>query len=480
MRVDAIRAALSGPASDLDLAVKSAVTQGFEAVDPEVSVGHTEYFNHTFVPDLVVYWGRKPDHTVRHVYLRRRTTDEGIIADVETLGTSRPIFLGLDNPPHHTWSPAISEALRSRPQTLVTEPGAFEAFVPSDRGHIEDTLGSAVVRGGRGLLDQDDASDIRGVISTALRAPDEANRQDFVRVLGELSNNLLESYAARFRRYLRFVWFLAGGSQDEFPWETDAGSLAPEDLARLLKYLFTLDAIDDDSFWERLASHLDLSIFTILRDQPPNPNLDRLVRAAGQNLVGKYAAIVRWLDEASAPFRWHVRDGFLQISSGDSLEMRFAYDGSRFARVPEVPGPTVDDVLDRLDDRPLRSIKTEDRTYRINIEALGAEPIGDIARRTLVDDLGRSSRVKEIEANVAGHRSTVDFARRRLSADGPLTVQRLAVEAARLLLGLDEAEIGRLKDFLGEASNVGFISSPRTPTIEPSLFDYIEDQDSLP
>lgn len=52
-----IRAALQreDPA-DLIAGVKDAVTDELLAVDPELEVQRTQYFNHTYVPDLVLAW----------------------------------------------------------------------------------------------------------------------------------------------------------------------------------------------------------------------------------------------------------------------------------------------------------------------------------------------------------------------------------------------------------------------------------------
>ena len=36
--------------------IKKAVTKELKAVDPEVSINFTEYFNHVAVPDMVLRW----------------------------------------------------------------------------------------------------------------------------------------------------------------------------------------------------------------------------------------------------------------------------------------------------------------------------------------------------------------------------------------------------------------------------------------
>jgi len=49
--------------------VKSVVISQFEALDTRVKIKSTDYFNHTFAPDLVLSWpwDRMPE---RYVYLR--------------------------------------------------------------------------------------------------------------------------------------------------------------------------------------------------------------------------------------------------------------------------------------------------------------------------------------------------------------------------------------------------------------------------
>lgn len=47
---------------DLIRGVKSVLIHELSALDPAVKIENTGYFNHTFVPDLVMKWGTVPEN----------------------------------------------------------------------------------------------------------------------------------------------------------------------------------------------------------------------------------------------------------------------------------------------------------------------------------------------------------------------------------------------------------------------------------
>ena len=67
---DRIRSALTQTSSaDTISSIKAAVIDGLRMADSTVNVHSTDYFNHTFTPDLVMNWQRLGQEE-RYVYLR--------------------------------------------------------------------------------------------------------------------------------------------------------------------------------------------------------------------------------------------------------------------------------------------------------------------------------------------------------------------------------------------------------------------------
>ncbi|HEV2360484.1 MAG TPA: hypothetical protein VGS21_02160, partial [Acidimicrobiales bacterium] len=89
---DAVRSALD--TQDLLGAadgVKQLVCDELARVDPTAAIRRTEYFNHSYVPDVVVVWPSRPP---REVFLRFMAPDT-VGEDVARIGGSGPVMVDL-------------------------------------------------------------------------------------------------------------------------------------------------------------------------------------------------------------------------------------------------------------------------------------------------------------------------------------------------------------------------------------------------
>lgn len=75
--------------------VKDIVSAALLVADPSVRVTRTEYFNHTYVPDLVVEWPSRGVDCLRRVYLRATQDPEQIEIDVKMHESSSSVFVHL-------------------------------------------------------------------------------------------------------------------------------------------------------------------------------------------------------------------------------------------------------------------------------------------------------------------------------------------------------------------------------------------------
>lgn len=138
-------------------ATKLAVSEHLSAFDRTATIRHTEYFNHTFAPDMVMSWKR--GRRERLVYLRPTSDPAWIADDLRAFGHTRPIVLTLDERQSTSGRDSASRQLRNdarQTRTLVTEPAAIDA-IGRRREPISDLFGHAVVKAGRGVFNKREA-----------------------------------------------------------------------------------------------------------------------------------------------------------------------------------------------------------------------------------------------------------------------------------------------------------------------------------
>lgn len=468
-------------ATDLPEALKAAVTRELQAIDPATKISHTDYFNHTFVPDLIIKWsGTKQGE--RQIFIRRYGNSPQLVEDIELLGDSGPMFFGLETKEifRRVANVDIPRALAQHQDTLVTEGSALQNFKRvTAMESLLDTVGSAIVRGGRGTIYEEEALTFRTATSNALGVDGSPvpDVQQVSLALELIEDNLQPSFASSIRRYVRLVWLAHGGAPEEFPSDFEDGAIDQEEIVSLLRYLFHQDPIEDNTFWRRVGQHVDLTTFEALKEQEPHPNLHTLIQANSDRLVARMAAVKRWINESlREPLSWRIGDGFLQLVT-PNLELRFAESGERFTRTGISPGPRLQDFVKRAGQRRILSLETESASLKVDVQAKGDEGV-DEAFESLSVALGASSRVQSAKVVTAGSEATCNFRRRRFRIDDHISIHRIALEAAVLLLGLGASELEALASFLQSGRYTASSRIPRSKPETPTLFD-IDDQDGV-
>lgn len=90
---DAVRTALSQTnMAEATADIKQLLCDEFARADPSAQIHRTEYFNHTYLPDVVLDW---PAGDRREVFVRFVTSPERLIADSNRLGAAGPILFDL-------------------------------------------------------------------------------------------------------------------------------------------------------------------------------------------------------------------------------------------------------------------------------------------------------------------------------------------------------------------------------------------------
>src|SRR5438067_378589 len=129
---DALLEALERPArADAQEAVHTIVINELRRVAPQARIRKTDYFNHSFVPDLVLEWKEDSRESERTVFLRLKVSDAAFGVDLSLLRDQAPLFVGLldasdGEKPTPTTSPTA--AATSTGDALVTNASAISTL----------------------------------------------------------------------------------------------------------------------------------------------------------------------------------------------------------------------------------------------------------------------------------------------------------------------------------------------------------------
>jgi hypothetical protein len=229
-------------------ATHESVGRAIQALDSEIETSATDYFNHSFVPDLVLHWKvkhRKDDDDRqedndrdqlrivedRPLYLRYRASGESFAQDLDLLRGQRPIFLAMAVPD------APAQAAAAHGDALITQSHAVDMLIEAtraDRRVME--LTRRIVRCGTGVLDDRAAETVSRHYLAALRgidATEVADREvtNVVEAALRASGQLLGDDNAELRSTLAPYWIAAGRSPERFPGQS---AQSEDDVRRLV------------------------------------------------------------------------------------------------------------------------------------------------------------------------------------------------------------------------------------------------------
>ncbi|MFD3848726.1 hypothetical protein ACFWVB_22875 [Streptomyces microflavus] len=262
--------------------VKDLVIRELLEVDPRVEIKNTEYFNHTFSPDLVLSWPEGPAVKKRYLFLRLPDTPKYFAEDVELISELHPIVYGLDDGPNLATSMTAVAELSHRNDVLVTDVHGMNRLARNreDRS-IANLVSSALIRGGRGLMDSNGAEQISASVNRGFEGARSADAGPTETAVDSLQHHLMPVQSRQMTQFLQAVWISSHGRIEGFPGPTElSGEISDESL----EYLIHFDAIDDTEFWRALGSSLSVEQLSRLKviGEPANfqhlvgANLDRL------------------------------------------------------------------------------------------------------------------------------------------------------------------------------------------------------------
>lgn len=331
--------------------VKRAVMDEFRRVDRRVDFTVTEYFRHTYVPDLVLRWGDSVDRSERAVFLRSTVTPEYLADDIETTARDQPIIFALSPAPSGKAATIVQERSTAA-GTLVTDASGLDELAPPDqRAPIPEMVSRVLLRGGRGILDETNTASTTQAINAGFEGALRTDPTTTFAAAASIRENVGQNTGARLLRLLHAIWVGSGGRSDQFP---NAPALTGPLSDDALEMLLTGVDITDPLFWQRLGeiSLTQLGRLTVA-DRPRN--LGRLLLANVDRLDGRWCRVrpdeprTGMTDE----LQWGIESGAVALH-GSNFTAYFSQDKAGIAGVDAVEAGGI--TFAELSDRATRAV----------------------------------------------------------------------------------------------------------------------------
>lgn len=474
--------------------VKRAVIDEFERVDRRVRIKSTDYFRHSYVPDLVLQWQDDVDRPERWVFLRSKVGSEYLLADMALVARDQPIIFGLVPTEGRDGDvqPAVTEVARDRDQeslrerssatgTLITDPAGLDALSDSVSDSrvaagLPDLVARQIIRGGRGVYDVETSADTTATINAGFAGAFTTNPETTFKAAASIREHLGERSGERLLRLLHAIWVGSGGRSDQFPEAPTVSGPLSDDA---LELLIVGPDIDNDDFWRRLGAITLPQLGRLkLGDRPAN--LGRLVAVHADSIEGRWCRVRP--DEprtgGEGVLRWGVEQGTLALH-GSTFTAYLAEEKKELAGIEPVEQGGIDvDTLTQRAERAFADIS--------DVTAAGDGLIIGVASDTHANVLNHphtsesvgaaAGNITKATATLKNHRVVLcDFPTTTASSRtrGTLTLRELVRHGLPLVWPLNEDDMAHLAAMLTPVTAI--VDSDDENQI--SLFDMIDDDE---
>jgi len=317
-----VAAALSAARpEDVIAGVKTAVADELGRLDPAVKIKFTDYFNHSFIPDMLIEWSDLGRRRERRVYLRSSIGATVANEDVESLAPLDPVMVGLTVGDQPDYLETARSQVQQAPQSLLTDVTAVAGIArqvqddgAGNRAPLLELVRSSLLKGGRGLLTSVEAE--RLSTGNSEETPTATSLDAF----DETADALFSGETAT--RLHRAADLLRGGF-DQPPAATDedgeeastrvTGVLSDVELRVLLPYLLSRhDVTHDRAYWSAWGDLVSLDRLEASWDVLEGLDLSPLIKANAERWLAARSQTVlnsSVIDDDSAQpdTRWVMR-----------------------------------------------------------------------------------------------------------------------------------------------------------------------------
>lgn len=454
---DILTAADAPELADAVKNIKQLAARALIEADGDVRLFATEHFNHSYLPDFVMRWSNRPD---RFVFLRASSFAEEIEDDVARLADRQPIFVQLSE-----FRPYEDRPVRQAIDSLARSASGSRSLVASVPaiGHLDDTprtgrmLSSFVMRGGRGVIEEDGARTLAERVESGFDGAIHSDRQKTADAIAAVEDVLDPRSKTEFTHLFEAAWISSGAPAMDFP--GGVTSIGDDLSGEMLNQLLGIVPESLADFWEMVGNAITLESFRGLNLLGDQPRLQSIMKKGIRRLVSNRTSIrkTQRSDQDGDPFIWQVDAGHLSLRGGGYQ-----------AWVGTSTVTTVSDDDYMLDEPPSLSklwARSEDAGLTIsNIGVRDADGIavrftspGDrnVATSELVgrvsDSVGTLVRVNDVVARVEGKDLPVDYERGFVTArtNARVSVSGLIWNGWNLLAETDSGVRAALEQALG-------------------------------
>jgi hypothetical protein len=435
--------------------IKLAVIDELTEFDPRMHIKATEYFNHTFSPDLVASWPHDPSIGERYIYLRYSSQPEYLLEDVELVADNHPIVFSLNEPfAVSDVDLKISDVSR-RADTLVTDAYGIEKFIEGRTSEFIGLISTAIAQGGRGFVDQPSAEENTENLSRGFDGALSVLRDPTRKAAETIQNLLTENQANRAMRLLQAVWVGAGGRMEDFPgprWL--AGDIADDALQFLLEYR----PIGDIDFWRRLGQKVDISQLSRMNLPKGSSNLDTFMYSNRDILWARSCRVKlgqdRLSEGSSGDLKWLVEASFLTLQGAD-FSAYVAQNSDATSKLKHLRGTpiSIDELINRTEDVAVNEVDLAIGDKHLRYTSTGGQTVAeDETLSGLTGAIGPGARVKRVGIALQNARNvSCDFITSTASArtNSKINLSELLVAIVPVLRAMPTEKKQQLRAFLG-------------------------------
>jgi hypothetical protein len=447
---DALEAANALPRNqDVIDATKAAVIRELHQLDPSAEIRSTDYFSHSFAPDLVITWKTGSRRkTERPIFLRGSIETAVAAADLTSLGHEDPVILSINR---RSASAVFQEDQKLRvradrqgsksPGGLLTDASAMQRLTAEDdvsTAPLDELVRRSFIRDARGVIDE---SKVGVLLPGDAPSTDDEGLTSYHEAVRSAFNS---DTAERIERTARIISIAMSGDLTELASEeTESLSLTDPEVQSLLPWLLAQSAFNTaPEFWAWITSQLSLAQFERQAQAFAGLDISPIIRAGARVWNGKRSAIVlaevddtNTAAENSLGNEWRISGGMPSARIGD-WRLYVTSDQRRLTGRDSRSAARWEELLPAMEKSTMRSVQLMGLSRTLNLQSdTSANVLRDA--QSIIETIPDSFivPVATIADDEDETRSiSVDFGRLLASADKGASVRAL-VNAAVVLLG---------------------------------------------
>lgn len=444
--------ALSSPDLRSGMAhAKRLIRNRLAKAEPRASIYETEYFDHSFAPDLVLTQPGKGRDQERWVYLRTTNEPQTLIADLEVAAAHSTMFIVLDQFRSATEEPFhdLDRISTERDALVIDAPALTRIGDTDDLASTASVMSRALVTAGRGALGEAETTSVLTTFTHGVDGAIEGATPATMAAAVDVRRRLSAPSAARVTSFLGALWEGSGRPRAEFPGQLDSAGLDEAGLALLLSG----PEIDNDGMWRRLAQRTTLAQIADSTTGAP-ANLQRLIKA-GLDTITAHVCLL----EPAGLFPSTDQPAWSWAVSGQRLSLAgpgfTAYVSARRDDLPAVRGPRVPVELDMVRRRaqqfsiPLREVRMKTASRTVGYDSTRGDDIAYDHELDVFEETLGNPTVVHVEAQITGDvRLACDFPTGTTGLVAPralMGIGQLVATAIQLLEPLDDDEAETLR-----------------------------------